>query len=304
MTERRFALITGGNRGMGYATAVKLAQRGLQVVIATRDERRGTQAAEALKRAVPGAAAEALALDLSSFASIRAAAAEYQRRGYPLQVLLNNAGLGTYPPPVRFTADGHELIFGTNHLGHFLFAYLLRDVLKRSAPARVVVVSSRRHIPDYAGGQPVDFDFDNLRGEKYFKAATCYCNSQLANVWFAYELQRRLAGTGVTVDAVCPGFVPATIAENRAGLERFFYRAIMSRMPFANTVERAAEMYAQVATEPKWAAGGQFIADFRAIQSSPESYDAAKARCLWDESLRWCGLAADAVTSATPSAAV
>lgn len=292
MTEERFALITGGNRGMGFATAVKLAQRGLRIIVATRDATRGAQAAEAIRRAVPGAAAEALPLDLSSFASIRAAAAEYQRRGYPLHVLVNNAGLGSYPPPIRFTPDGHELIFGTNHLGPFLFTNLLRETLQRSAPARVVVVSSRRHIPDYAGGQPVDFDYANLRGEKYFKSATCYCNSKLANVWFTYELQRRLAGTGVTANAVCPGFVPATIAENRRGLERFFYKEIMSRMPFASTVENAAEMYAQVAAEPQWAAGGQFVADFKAIPSSPESYDAAQARRCWDESARWCGLAA------------
>ncbi|MBP7692342.1 MAG: SDR family NAD(P)-dependent oxidoreductase [Anaerolineales bacterium] len=289
MSDQRFALITGGNRGMGYATAVKLAQRGLRIVIATRDAARGAEAAEAIRRAVPGAQAEALPLDLSSFASIRAGAAEYGRRGYPLHVLLNNAGLGSYPPPIRFTPDGHELIFGTNHLGPFLLTNLLLPVLERSAPARVVVVSSRRHIPNYAGRQPVDFDYANLRGEKYFNSAACYCNSKLANVWFTYELQRRLAGTGVTANAVCPGFVPATIAENRAGLARIFYKEVMARMPFASTVENAAEMYAQVAVDPAWAVGGQFVADFQAIRSSAESYDAAKARRCWEQSAAWCG---------------
>lgn len=117
------------------------------------------------------------------------------------------------------------MTFGTNHLGHFLFTNLLLENLKQSALARVITVSSELHNPAYARGPGPDFDLDNLKGEKYYDPQVFYRTSKLANMWFAYELQRRLMGTGVTSNAVCPGFVPAAIAARRkSSIERFFTR--------------------------------------------------------------------------------
>jgi NAD(P)-dependent dehydrogenase (short-subunit alcohol dehydrogenase family) len=224
--------------------------------------------------------------------------AAFQAKGYPLQLLINNAGGAIPGKQACFTVDGFEMTFGTNHLGHFLLTNLLLDDLKRSAPARVITVSSELHNPAYAGGPIPDFDYDNLKGEKYYHPQVFYRNSKLANIWFAYELQRRLAGTGVTSNAVCPGFVPAAIAARRTSpVDRFLYNQILARMPFARSIEQASASYLIAATDPRFEGiGGKFIVDGKEKRSSIDSYDEQKARRLWDLSWKWCGL--DQVLSA------
>ncbi len=288
----RVAMITGGNSGIGFATATKLAAHGFHVIMASRNQQTSAQAIARIRARQPDARVESIPLDLASFASVRQCAAAFQAKGYPLHVLINNAG-GLIPGKhARFTADGFEMTFGTNHLGHFLFTNLLRDNLTRSAPARVITVSSQLHIPEYAGGKPPDFDYDNLKGEKYYDANVFYRNSKLANMWFTYELQRRLTGTGVTSNAVCPGFVPAAIAERRTSpVERFLYKQILARMPFARSLEQASTSYMVAAADPGLeGVGGKFIVDGKERRSSEESYDEQKARRLWDASWAWCGL--------------
>jgi retinol dehydrogenase-12 len=288
----RMAMITGGNSGIGFATATKLAAKGYHVIMASRNQEASTKAIARIRSGNPDARVEALSLDLASFAAVRQCAGEYRALGYPLHLLINNAGGLISGKQARFSADGFELTFGTNHLGHFLFTNLLLDILKQSAPARVITVSSQLHIPGYASGPPPDFDYDNLKGEKYYDANIFYRNSKLANVWFAYELQRRLAGTGVTSNAVCPGFVPASIADRRSNpVERFMYRQILARMPFARSLEQASASYLVAAADPRFGeSGGNFIADGKERRSSDESYDEQKAKRLWELSWAWCGL--------------
>ena len=198
--QQRVAMITGGNSGIGFATASKLVARGFHVVLASRNQQKSEEAIARMHAVIPNASVESIPLDLSSFAAIRQCTATFQAKGYPLQILINHAG-GSFPgKQAQFTADGFEMTFGTNHLGHFLLTNLLLDGLMRSAPARVITVSSQLHIPGYAGGPPTDFDYDNLKAEKYYNAQVFYKNSKLANMWFAYELQRRLAGSGVTLN--------------------------------------------------------------------------------------------------------
>jgi retinol dehydrogenase-12 len=229
---------------------------------------------------------------LSSFASVRQCVSAFQAKGYPLHILINNAGGSVSGKQASFTVDGFELTFGTNHLGHFLLTNLLLKDLKRSAPARVITVSSELHNPAYASGPAPDFDYENLKGEKYYNAQVFYRNSKLANMWFAYELQRRLTGTGVTSNAVCPGFVPAAIAARRKSpIEKFFYAQIMARMPFARSLDQASTSYLIAATDPGLeGVGGKFIVDGKEKRSSDESYDEEKARRLWKMSWEWCGL--------------
>ena len=291
--QPKVALITGGNSGIGFATVKKLAARGFHVILASRDQPKSAQAIAEILAGQPGALVESLPLDLASFASVRACAAAFQAKGLPLKVLINNAGGSIPGKQASFTEDGFEMTFGVNHLGHFLLTNLLLDNLIQSAPARVITVSSELHNPDYAGGPPPDFDYDNLKGEKYYNPQVFYRNSKLANMWFAYELQRRLAGTGVTSNAVCPGFVPAAIAARRKSpLAKFFYAQIMARMPFARSLEQASDSYIYAATDPALeGVGGKFIVDGKEKRSSVDSYDEQKARRLWEMSEVWCGLA-------------
>jgi NAD(P)-dependent dehydrogenase (short-subunit alcohol dehydrogenase family) len=297
MTEHpaRVAMITGGNSGIGFATASKLTAQGFHVILASRNQQTSAQAIERMRATNPQASVESIPLDLASFASVRECTAEFQGRGYPLHVLINNAGGSISGKQASFSADGFELTFATNHLGHFLLTNLLLDNLKHSVPARVITVSSQLHNPGYAGGPPPDFNYDNLKGEKYYQPQVFYRNSKLANMWFTYELQRRIEGSGVTSNAVCPGFVPQAIgARRKSPVDRFLYTQVLRRMPFARTLDQASNSYMVAAIDPRYAeVGGKFIVDGKEHLSSEESYDEAKARLLWERSAAWCGLDAD-----------
>ncbi len=291
-SQQRVAMITGGNSGIGLVTAGKLAAQGFHVILASRNQQSSAQAIARITTEHPGASIESIPLDLSSFASVRQCAADFHAKGYPLHLLINNAGGAVPGKTASFSKDGFELTLATNHLGHFLLTNLLLDDLKQSAPARVITVSSRLHDPAYSRGPGADFDYNNLKGEKYYNPQVFYRNSKLANMWFAYELNRRLAGTGVTSNAVCPGFVPEAIGNRRKSpLDRLLYNGILARMPFARSLDEASASYLVAATDPRYArVGGKLIADGKEVRSSEESYDEQKARRLWDLSLAWCGM--------------
>ncbi len=292
INQERVAMITGGNGGIGFATVQKLVAKGYRVILASRNQEASKKAIERIRSTNSNAKIESIPLDLASFESVRACVSAFQAKGYPLHLLINNAGQMFDSKEGRFTADGFEMTFGVNHLGHFLFTNLLLEDLKRSAPARVITVSSELHKPSHGMGPAPDFDYDNLKAEKYYDAQVFYKNSKLANMWFAYELNRRLAGTGVTSNAVCPGFVPAAIgARRKSPFAKFFYTQVLARMPFARSLDEASDSYIVAATKPKFASvGGKFIVDGEEKKSSEESYDKEKARILWEKSLKWCGL--------------
>ena len=156
----------------------------------------------------------------------------------------------------------------------------------------MITVSSQLHIPGYGGGPGANFDYDNLKGEKYYNATIFYRNSKLANMWFTYELQRRLTGTGVTSNAVCPGFVPEAIADRRTSpIDRFLYR----QDPGAHALCAFAGAGFRFVSDRRHRSslegvGGKFIVDGEERRSSDESYDEQKARRLWELSWTWCGL--------------
>lgn len=290
--NQRVAMITGGNSGIGFATATKLARHGFHVILASRNQKTSSQAIAQILESYPQASLESIPLDLSSFTSVRQCAAAFQEKGYPLHVLINNAGGSVPGEQASFSVDGFELTLATNHLGHFLLTNLLLANLVQSSPSRVITVSSQLHVPGYGMGPAPDFDFDNLDGKKYYNARVFYKNSKLANMWFAYELQRRVTGTGVVSLAVCPGFVPEAIGSRRTNpLERFLYLKLMTRMPFARSLDQASDAYLAVATDPQYGnMQGKFIVDGKDTPSSIDSYDQNKAKRLWDLSWTWCGL--------------
>jgi len=199
----RVVLITGANTGIGYITARELARRGATIFIACRSATLGAAAVERLQSEVPGAKPELLSLDLSDFASIRACAETFVATGSPLHVLINNAGVGGSH---GVTASGFELAFGVNHIGHALLTRLLLPQLKRSAPSRIVTVSSIVH----KGATGIDFDAVRMR-TKTLTGVYEYGVSKLANILFSRVLSRSLEGTGVTTYALHPGVVKTEI---------------------------------------------------------------------------------------------
>jgi NAD(P)-dependent dehydrogenase (short-subunit alcohol dehydrogenase family) len=190
----RVAVVTGANTGIGYEAALVLAGKGAKVVIAVRNLDKGAKAVSALTKVHPGADVTVQELDLSSLASVRAAAEALKSALPSIDLLINNAGV-MYPPK-QTTADGFELQFGTNHLGHFAFTGLLLDAMLDVLGSRVVTVASLAH------RQLADIHFDDLQWERKYNRVAAYGQSKLANLMFTYELQRRLAAHGAPTIAV------------------------------------------------------------------------------------------------------
>lgn len=204
----RLAVVTGGYGGLGRETARALASHGADVVIAGRDAERLAATSEELAEALPmgSGEVETLVLDLSSLESVRAAAGELMSRHPRIDLLIDNAGVMACP--LSRTAEGFEMQFGTNHLGHFLFTVLLSDALRAAAPSRVVVLSSAGHRVS-----PIRWDDPNFETSEYHNW-TAYGQSKTANALFALELDRRLGPEGVRAFSVHPGVIATELARH------------------------------------------------------------------------------------------
>lgn len=194
--DGKVVIITGANSGIGKETAIDLAKRGGKIYIACRDKKRGEDAMKEIKEKSESDEIYFLKLDLASIDSIKNFSEEFLNLETNLHILINNAGVMACPR--SFTKDGFEMHFGTNHLGHFLLTNLLLDILKASAPSRVVVVSSLFHIVG-------KIRKNDLFGETFYFRWFAYASSKLANILFTRELAKRLAGTGVTANSLHPG---------------------------------------------------------------------------------------------------
>jgi retinol dehydrogenase-14 len=271
--SEKVCLITGATSGIGKATAMGLANMGASVVMVGRDRGRGETAMSEIKEGNPNASVDLMLADVSSQKEIRRLAGEF-REAYPrLDVLINNAGV--FLSKRITTADGIEMTLAVNHLAYFLLTNLLLDMLKASAPSRIVNVSS--------GAQSNGtIDFDNLQGEKGYKGTKAYSQSKLANVLFTYELARRLEGTGVTANCLHPGAVRTNFGSGSSGVFGFMVRALR---PLMISPEKGAETSIYLASSPKveGESGGYFVKKAEA-RSSDESYDERIARRLWEVS--------------------
>ncbi|RVE57621.1 hypothetical protein OJAV_G00218200 [Oryzias javanicus] len=207
MMSGKTVIVTGANSGIGKATAAGIVQLRGRVIMACRDLARAEEAARdiQLQTGADGSLVAVRYLDLASLTSVRAFCEGIIKDEPRLDVLINNAGV--YQCPLTRTEDGFEMQFGVNHLGHFLLTHLLLDVLKRSAPSRVVVVSSKL----YKHG---DINFDDLNSEQSYDKGSAYSRSKLANLLFTRELARRLEGSGVTVNALTPGIVRTNLGRH------------------------------------------------------------------------------------------
>ena len=264
-------LVTGATSGVGLVTAQALAQQGATVLVVARNPERGAATVKRMAQDTGNPNIDLLLADLSSQAQIRQLAAAVQRRCTRLDVLVNNAGaLFTRR---RLSADGLEMTLALNHLGYFLLTNLLLDRLKASASARIVNVASNAH----RGGR---INFADLQGQRRYGGWRAYCQSKLANLLFTYELARRLGNTGVTANAVHPGFVATGFGRNNPGAFAWLIRIAQCA---ALSPEQGATTLIYLASSPEvQGVTGTYFVKKRAVPSSKASYDQAAARRLWD----------------------
>ncbi|XP_072532838.1 retinol dehydrogenase 14a [Salminus brasiliensis] len=276
MMRGKTIIVTGANSGIGKATAVELLRRQARVIMACRSTERAEQAAQEIRQEAGQEQGELRVklLDLASLKSVRSFCDEIIKEEPRIDVLINNAGV--YQCPYEKTEDGFEMQFGVNHLGHFLLTHLLLDLLKRSAPSRIVVVSSKLY--KYA-----DINFDDLNSEQSYDKAFAYGRSKLANLLFTLELGRRLEDTGVTVNALTPGIV-------RTNLGRHVYIPLLVKPLFSlvswaffRTPEQGAQTSVYLACSPDVeGVQGKCFADCREENLLPKATDEEVAKKLWD----------------------
>ena len=272
MDMNSVAIVTGANSGMGKATSIELAKTGAVVVMVCRSKERGASAVDEVSAASGNNFVELMLCDLGSLISIERFCLEFKEKHQRLDVLVNNAGVVL--PGRHETADGYELQFGVNHLGHFLLTNRLLDLLVTSAPARIINVSSGAH----KAGR-IHFDDVNLR--KNYAVWRAYAQSKLANVLFTYELAERLRGTGVTVNCLHPGAVATIIGVNRdTGFGTLITRMLK---PFFQTSEQGAGTAVYLATSPEVeGVTAKYFYRKRPVPSSKASYDKALGKRLWE----------------------
>jgi NAD(P)-dependent dehydrogenase (short-subunit alcohol dehydrogenase family) len=271
-------LVTGANSGIGKVTAEALARRGARVVIVCRNRERGEPALEEIGKKSGNSRVELMTCDFASQKQIRRLAEEFLSKNDRLDVLVNNAGLMRRYRET--TEDGLEMTFAVNHLGYFLLTNLLLDLLKKSAPSRIVNVASVAHMRGTIA-------FDDLQGEREYSSMAAYRQSKLANILFTYELARRLEGTLVTANCLHPGVIATNIARDMPKAVGFALKL------FFTGAEKGAGTSIYLATsEEVEGVTGKYFDDKKEARSNEESYDREIARRLWKVSAELTGLEA------------
>jgi NAD(P)-dependent dehydrogenase (short-subunit alcohol dehydrogenase family) len=276
----RVAVITGANTGLGYETALALAAKGAQVVLAVRNLDKGKDAAARITATSPQADVALQELDLTSLESVRAAADQLRSEHDRIDLLINNAGVMWTPKST--TKDGFELQFGTNHLGHFAFTGLLLDRLVPVAGSRVVTVSSMGH------RIRADIHFDDLQWERGYNRVAAYGQAKLANLLFTYELQRRLAPHGTTIAAAAhPGGSRTELTRNLPAVVERIATPVFGLI--SQDAASGALPQLRAATDPGVLGGqyygpdgfGELRGHPKIVGSSAKSHDVAVQRRLW-----------------------
>jgi NAD(P)-dependent dehydrogenase (short-subunit alcohol dehydrogenase family) len=271
----KVVVITGATSGIGRIAAEALAAQGARIVLVARDPSRAQRTSERLRAVAPQLAHRAHIADLSSLVETKQVGEKIAAQEPRIDVLINNAG--NIQARRVLTADGLERTFALNHMAYFVLTHALRERLLAASPARIVNTASGAHRRN-------SLDFDDLQMERRYRALTAYGRSKLANILFTRELARRLAGTGVTVNCLHPGFVVTGLGQRDAG---FFGTMVRLAMVFAGNPERGAKTIVHLAASPNVASStGGYYVDCREAQPSQAAQDDAAARRLWEESVR------------------
>lgn len=277
--QGKICLVTGATSGIGLVTARALAHQGATVVLVGRNPERGAATISRIQQETGNPRVECLIADLSAQAQVRQLAGEFPRRFPRLDVLMNNAG--AFFSRRGLSVDGLEMTLALNHLASFLLTQLLLDTLKASTSARIVNVSSDAH-------RGARFDFADPQGAHRYRGWRAYSQSKLANLLFTYELARRLAGTGITTNAVHPGFVATSFGHNNRGL---YALCIKVAQLTALSPAQGAETLIYLATSPEVkGVTGMYFVKKRPVESAMASYDQAAAQRLWQLSAELTGL--------------
>jgi NAD(P)-dependent dehydrogenase (short-subunit alcohol dehydrogenase family) len=284
----KICLVTGGTNGIGKNTARELARMGATVIIVGRDARKTSLVVEEIRAASGNKNVHSLLADLSSQQEVRGLADQFKRKYAHLHVLINNAGGFFMRRQLR--GNGIEMTFALNHLAGFLLTNLLLDTIKASTPARIINVSSNAH----TSGK---IEFDNLQGEREY-GPRAYDNSKLANILFTMELAHRLEGTGVTVNALHPGFVATGFAKNNGKVIAALVSLITPLV--ARSPAKGAETSIYLASSPTVEGiTGKYFFDSRVIPPASQATDMVVARKLWDVSAEMVHLADSLPTKAS-----
>lgn len=265
----KICLVTGANSGIGKATALGLAKKDSKVVMLCRDEAKGKAAQEEIIQTSGNSDVDLMLCDLSSQTEILDFATEFESKYDRLDVLINNAAL--VPPNRTETVDGIEMQLAVNYLAPFLLTHLFLDLLKKSAPSRIITVSSSVH----AQGK---INFDDLESKNSYSVNGWmqYCNTKLANIMFTYELARRLEGTGITANVLHPGTISTNLQRGTKILQW------LMKLTF-QTPNSGAETSIYLASSPEVEGiSGKYFKAKKVKQSSSESYDEDVAKRLWD----------------------
>jgi NAD(P)-dependent dehydrogenase (short-subunit alcohol dehydrogenase family) len=279
----KVAVVTGGNSGLGKETARVLAQKGVKVILAVRSTDRGEDAAIEIRKEFPKSYVEVMKLDLSSLASVKSFAKEFLGRYEHLDFLINNAGVMV--PPYTKTEDGFELQFGTNHLAHFALTGLLLPLLESTEDSRIVTISSVAHLTG-------DVNFHDLAWEqRKYDAPKAYADSKIANLYFTYELARKLNKSSIKVLAAHPGWTSTNLQKN--------WRLFRLLNPFfAQKPEMGALPTLRAATDPDAQSGDYFgpsgwqeVRGYpKKVASNKRSNDKEIAEKLWRASEKLTGI--------------
>lgn len=284
-------LITGANSGIGFEATKVLSKKGAHIIMTSRNLQKGNEALEAIKKGNPNAKLDLMQLDLADFHSINKFSDEFHSKYSKLDVLVNNAGVMN-PPKREVTKQNFEVQFGTNHLGHFLLTGLLLDTLKNTPNSRISVQSSIVHKTE---SMKPDIHFDDLNFEKSYNRDQAYAQSKLANLLFAYELDRRLKTHNIKtiVTAAHPGYTKTNLQANSG-----FMIAVVLNNILAQNVKIGALPILRAATEENLK-GGEYFGPTKTmemrgfpelVKSSDKSYDEDLAKRLWNVSEKLTGI--------------
>ncbi|XP_023129563.2 retinol dehydrogenase 12-like [Amphiprion ocellaris] len=268
-------LITGANTGIGKETAKDLAKRGAKIIIACRDMEKAQEALTEIIETSGNDNVKCMKLDLSDSKSIREFAEAINRDEPKLNILINNAGVMVCP--YGKTADGFETQIGVNHFGHFLLTHMLLDLIKRSAPARIITVSSMAH----SWGS---INLEDINSEKSYDKRKAYSQSKLANILFSRSLAKRLEGTDVTTYSLHPGVVQTDLWRHLTGPQQFIMKIAK---PFTKNSVQGAQTTIYCAVEPSLVnETGQYYSDCTRTSCSSAGKDDDVAQKLWELSCR------------------
>ena len=269
--EGKVALITGGTSGIGRAAA--LAAMGAEVVVTGRSKERGEAAVGGIRETSGNERVSLMLADLAAQAEVRALAEGFRERHARLDVLVNNAGL--IQSQRTQTPDGLELTIAVNHLAPFLLTNQLLDMLKESAPSRIVTVSSEAR-------RGVSINFEDLQSMRRYRPFQVYGMTKLANILFTYELAERLEGTGVVANCLHPGAVNTNFGNNNRSLGTLIFRAFK---PFMRFPEGGADTIIYLASSPEVEEmTGRYLMDRKVVSSFEEPHDETTQKRLWEVS--------------------